>query len=140
GTVHRDAVALIGAAAADVAAVDERGAGGVDLRHEGVLAAVVGQVRPDGHGKRGLRGGGRSRDVRVARAVHRDGIADVAAAAADKAAVVERGAGSAELRHEGDAEKASGGKKNAEQWLQVTRDGMYRLWSRGTQVTLRAAK
>src|SRR4029077_4577760 len=81
-TVDHDAHSFFVAAAADVAAVDERCAGGVDLGYEGIIAAVVGQVRPDGHGESGFAGIGLSRDIGVARTVHRDAEAIIVAAAA----------------------------------------------------------
>src|SRR5205814_9247045 len=38
GRVHRDAVASVAATAAEVGGVDESGAGGIELRHEGVAS------------------------------------------------------------------------------------------------------
>lgn len=70
----------------------------LNLRHEDVIEAVVGQVGSDGHGERGLIGESFSRDVSVARTVHRDAAAKLATAAADVAAVDERGAGGVDLR------------------------------------------
>src|SRR6266542_1231150 len=72
-----------------------------DLHREGVVgAAVVGQVRPDGHGERGLGGVGESRDIGVAQTAHCYAIAKIVVVAADVAAVDERGAGGADLRNE----------------------------------------
>ena len=51
GGVHGDAEALVVAAPTDVAAVDEPGAVGVDLGHECVIGAAVGQVGPTLTGK-----------------------------------------------------------------------------------------
>src|SRR6185295_12558353 len=67
--VHSDAEAKVETAAADIAAVVQGGAVGADPGYESILAAVLGQVRPDPHGKRGAVGGGPSRDVGAARTV-----------------------------------------------------------------------
>src|SRR5439155_173157 len=92
GSVDHDAAASIIGTASYVAAVEKRGAGSVDLRHEGVgEAAVESQVRPDGHGERGLGGGGESSDVGVARGVHGDAGPNIGGGAANVAGVDQDG-------------------------------------------------
>ena len=76
GAVQRDAVAVVGAASAQVGGVAEGGAARVELRHEGVGCAVVGRVE----GARGRREVAEvvHRQVGAAGAVERDAVAVVA--------------------------------------------------------------
>ena len=85
---------------AQVGRVAERGAARVQLRHEGVGAAVGGRVE----GARRRREVRRARvpgHVGVAGGVERDAVAVVAAASAQVGGVAEGGAARVELRHEG---------------------------------------
>src|SRR6267143_1430430 len=100
--VHRDGEAPpLTAASPEIGGIEEGGAGGVELRYEGVAAA----------GERGLEGsrgdrevgrGGAARHVGVAEAVHRDAeAAALTPAPAEIGGIDECGAGGVELRYEG---------------------------------------
>ena len=82
--------------------------GGLELRHEGVVAAIGGGVEgPRGSGKvRGRRVAG---EVRVAARVERDPVTDVGARPAQVAGVGKRRAGGIELRQEDVAGAVVGG-------------------------------
>src|SRR5207245_5298259 len=93
-------------AAAEVGGVDEGGAGGIELRHEGV--ATTEHIASEGRLERPRRsrkvaGASSARHVGVARGVHGDACAIVAdgATAAEVGGVDKGGAGGIQLRHEG---------------------------------------
>src|SRR3970282_799769 len=108
-----DAVTDVRIAASQIGRVDEGGAGGIELRHEGV--SVGGQRVPDG-GLEPPRGGGkvliyrrctgivggcgRSCNIGVASTIHRDAVTDVHIAPAEVGGVDEGGAGGIERGHE----------------------------------------
>src|SRR5439155_831753 len=89
GTVDGDAEAGIVAGPADVAGVEEGRARGVHLRDERVRGAVIGQVRPHGHGEARLRRASGAGDVRVPAAVDGDAPAVIETCPADVAGVEE---------------------------------------------------
>src|SRR5712664_2224870 len=95
--VHCDGTASRTPTAPEIRRVDERGAGGVQLRHESALRAAergLKRVRCWEIGREGV-----ARYVGVAGAVHGDAIAIVEAAATEVGGVDERGTGGVELRH-----------------------------------------
>src|SRR5439155_12837492 len=74
--VHGDAEAVVNATPAEVGGVDEPGAGGIELGHEGVFGAAEGGL--EGAGGRGEVGrAGEARHVGVAEGVHGDAEAVV---------------------------------------------------------------
>src|SRR5205823_13663699 len=96
--VHGDRVACVTAAAAEIGGVDEGGAGGIELRHEGVpAAAAVGCRRR----RREVAGVGFTRHEGVAGRVHRNAEACLSAAAAEVGGVNEGAAGGVGLRRGG---------------------------------------
>ena len=98
--VHSDAMALVVPAASQIRRVDDGGAAGVELGHEGVVgAATVGclkRVRC-----REVRGRSVPRHIRVARDVKSDALAPVVRSAPQVGRVDRGGATGIELRHEG---------------------------------------
>ena len=99
--VERDGVARVDHVAADIARIDERRAGAVNLRGESVLHAVKGQVGSTRGREARLGRTGVARDVRLAGGVDRNAVAGVGQVAADVASVVEHGAVGAQLCDEG---------------------------------------
>ncbi len=89
--VHRDAVRGIAPVAADVAGVDERRAGRIDLGHEGVeiAGAVVSEIGADRLRERSFVGKRGPGNVGAARGIHRNGAAKFGIAAANEARVNE---------------------------------------------------
>ena len=100
GGIHGDAVALFVGAAAEVASVEERRAGGVHLGDEGVVAAVKREVRADRDREGRLIGFRIPGHVGVAGAVHGDAPGFVIRVPADVTAVEERSAGGVHLGDE----------------------------------------
>src|SRR5439155_468898 len=89
--VHGYAFALVIAAAANVARIDQGGTIGPHLGHKGVAAAIGGQVRPHGDRKGRLGGVGAAGDIGVASRVHGYAFALVIAAAANVARIDQGG-------------------------------------------------
>src|SRR5439155_688762 len=110
--VHGDAEAVVNVTPAEVGGVDEHGAGGIELGHEGVFGAAEGGL--EGAGGRGEGGGiGEARHVGVAEGVHGDAEAVVNATPAEVGGVDEPGAGGIELGYEGVFGAAEGGLEGA---------------------------
>src|SRR5262249_24991971 len=122
GAIHRDAVADVVAAAAQVGGVDQGGARRVQLGHEGVHAAVQGRLEGAGGGGE-VGGGGAAGEVGVARPVYRDGVALGAAAAAQVGGVQQGAARGIELAHEGIVAAGTSGLKGAGGGREVGRVG-----------------
>src|SRR6202040_3890570 len=103
--IHGDAQAPILATAPQEGGVDHGVACRIELGHEGVATAALGSLvdRLDGGGGDAGKGAGEAitGDVGVARAVDRDGEADVASGAAQERRVHDRGARRVDLGHEG---------------------------------------
>src|SRR5439155_1156585 len=98
--VHGDTEAVVDTTPAQVGGVDEEGAGGIELGHEGVFGAAEGGL--EGAGGRGEVGGkGNPRHVGVAAGVHGDAEALVNVTPAEVGGVDEPSAGGIELGHEG---------------------------------------
>src|SRR5947209_1276854 len=86
--IDRDAPALVIGTAAEVGGVDQRGAGGVQLRHEGVKAAAGSRLEGTG-GRREVGRDGEARHVGIATGIDRDAQALVSATAAEVGGVRE---------------------------------------------------
>src|SRR5439155_17366059 len=97
--VHRDPGALVKATAPEVAGVDEGGAGGIELRHEGVAGAAEGRLKTVLR-RREVGGEGPTRHVGVTCSVHGDPGALVTATTPGEGGIDEVGAGGIKLRHE----------------------------------------
>ena len=86
GGIRDDVLREVVTAAAEVSGIDERRAGGVNLRDEAVAVGAAAERGLDGVGRGEVRRDGRPGDVSVARRVYREtegGIETVAAAAAE---------------------------------------------------------
>src|SRR5439155_24364197 len=99
GGVHRDAVATITTTAPEVGGVDEGGARGVELRHEGIEEAAEGRLEGPQR-RREVDGEGVTRHVGVAGGVHGDAAALVTPTAPDVGGGGKGGAGVDERRGE----------------------------------------
>ncbi len=97
--VQGNVVAVVIPTTTDVATVVQTCAIRLHLGHERVVAAVVSQVRPDGHGEGGFARVGFAADVGVARRVHRNAPAIFFAAAANVAGIHQPGAIRLHLGH-----------------------------------------
>src|SRR5439155_1673393 len=99
--VHGDAIAIVSAVAAKVAGIVQGGAIGTYLGHQGVVGAIVGQIRPHSY-RKGIFGGlGNASDIGIARRVHGDAVALVVVAAANVAGIDQGGAISPHLGYKG---------------------------------------
>src|SRR5207247_1065398 len=107
--VEREAVAVVAAASAQKAGIEEGGAARVKLRHERVITAVVGRVE-GASGRREVRGTRAPGEVGAAGSINREGVALVAAASASAqvGGVAEGGPARVDLRHEGVERAAKG--------------------------------
>src|SRR5439155_7538601 len=103
--------ALFTSTATEISGVDERRAGGVELRHEGAFgAADCGLEGPRRRREVGREGkASKASHVGVAQGVHGDPEASVKASAPEEGRVEEGGASGIELRHEGVAAAAAEG-------------------------------
>src|SRR3989442_11241849 len=107
GGIDGDAVAIVIGVPTEVGGIDEGRSKRVELRHEGVVAAVVGRVEGPG-GSRKVRGISRSSHVGAPRGVDGDSEAVVIAAPPEVGGVDESRAKRVQLRHEGVVVAVSG--------------------------------